>query len=132
MLRGVDVGKVDIATLAQIALEGRAAALQKSQPHLTREAAFSMAVEQHADIFNIQREANRARLAGGELEKREAATIARRFYATALLTKHADEIRKVADAVDPSRADRGSQALARHRGARAGLTEFREHVPGYA
>jgi hypothetical protein len=88
---------VDIAALAQIALEGRATALQKSQPHLTREAAFSMAVEQHADVFNAGRAAKRADMAKGNAVPDEA-VVAKRGAAFVELHKRAVELLRA----DPS------------------------------
>ena len=64
---------VDLGALAQICLEGRAVALQKSQPELTREKAFSTACETEPWLFKLTRDARRKRLAAGNSEQRTVA-----------------------------------------------------------
>jgi hypothetical protein len=100
----IDPENVDLGKLASFALECRAAALQKAQPCLTPSQAFAAACDAKPELFKVVREANRARLVGAGAEKREAATVARRFYATQLLTAKADEIRKAEPALSQAAA----------------------------
>jgi hypothetical protein len=89
-----DYEKVDVEKLASFLLDCRSEAIRKAQPNLSREMAFAAACEAKPEIFKVVREARRARLVGAGTEKSDTATVARRFYATQLLTAKANELRK--------------------------------------
>ena len=89
----IDHENVDVGKLASFALECRASALQKAQPHMTPSQAFAAACEAKPELFKVVREARRPELTAGNVEKADA-TVARRLYATQLLTAHANDLRK--------------------------------------
>jgi hypothetical protein len=89
----IDRENVDVGKLADFALECRAAAIRKAQPHLTPSQAFAAACDAKPELFKVVREARRAELTAGNVEKTDA-TVARRFYAMNLIGKHAEELRK--------------------------------------
>jgi hypothetical protein len=88
-----DPENVDVEKLADVLLEIRAELIGKARG-LTREQAMAAAIDERPDIFSIARETKRAKLVAGNAD--DAAAIAKRLYATQLLTKHAEELRKAA------------------------------------
>jgi hypothetical protein len=87
-----DHEKVDVGKLADFLLEVRSELVGKTQPGLSREAAFAAACEAHPEIFKVARAARRAQLTAGNVEG-PAAAVGARHFATQLLTKHAEQIR---------------------------------------
>jgi hypothetical protein len=86
-----DHENVDVGKLADFALECRAAAIRKAQPHLTPSQAFAAACDAKPELFKVVREARRAKLVSGNTEPDEA-VIAKRLFALQLLTKHAEQL----------------------------------------
>jgi hypothetical protein len=83
---------VDVEKLADFALECRAVAIGKIQPGLTREQAMAAAVDEKPELFQIARDAKRAKLADGNTEP-DNAVIAARHFALQAIHKHAEAIR---------------------------------------
>jgi hypothetical protein len=84
---------VDVEKLASFLLEVRSELISKTQPGLSREAAFAAACEAHPEIFKAARAARRAQLVAGNVEE-PAEGVAKRIDALQLLTAKANEIRK--------------------------------------
>jgi hypothetical protein len=114
----------DIQGLALVVLEAKAAELRKAQPGLSEAQAFSKAVQQNPDVFQMERAASRACFAqqaavqsGAGMSKR--LQIATRDGAVDELWKRADELRKADPKLSREQAfakvysDRANRDLAR-------------------
>jgi hypothetical protein len=103
-LQGIDVGKVDLAALADFALRTNAETLRKEHPALSREKAFAATCDAKAWLFKAQRDARRRQLIGGHGEEVRAEALTKRDQAFDALQKHAEELRKSDPKLSPERA----------------------------
>jgi hypothetical protein len=103
-----DPENVDVEKLAGFLLNVRSELIGKTQPGLTREAAFAAACEAHPEIFKAARDARRAKITARDVRPAAAAA---RHYAMHAINQHAAEIRKAS----PGLGEAASRIEARRR-----------------